>query len=65
VETKQKPKCKLIGKDSNVFNLLGIAGQALKKAGQPESAKEMIQRVVRCGSFDVALAIIQDYVEVV
>ena len=59
----EKPKCKLIGADGNVFNLIGIASRALKGAGLREQAKEMQDKVFACGSYDEALAIIQDYVE--
>jgi hypothetical protein len=64
-ETKEKPKCKLIGKDSNIFNLLGIASQTLERAKQYESAKKMLDRAVQCKSYDEALVVIQDYVDVV
>jgi hypothetical protein len=33
-----KPKCKLLGEDGNVFNLIGIAAKTLDKAGQRENA---------------------------
>lgn len=36
-----KPKVKLVGQDGNIFNILGIASRALKKAGYTDEAKEM------------------------
>lgn len=42
----KKPKVKLIGKNGNVFNLLGIRNLALKRAGQEEQAKELSQKVL-------------------
>jgi hypothetical protein len=61
-ETK-KPKAKLIGADSNVFNLMGICSKELKRAGMADKAKEMTERVFASGSFDEALAIMTEYVE--
>ncbi|MGF7184725.1 N-formylglutamate amidohydrolase [Desulfitispora alkaliphila] len=60
-----KPKCRLIGEDGNIFNLMGIATRALKKAGQSEKAKEMTRRIkTEAKSYDEALAILMEYVDV-
>jgi len=60
-----KPECKLIGEDGNVFNLIGIASRTLKEAGLREQATEMSQRIMReADSYDAALQIIMEYVEV-
>lgn len=59
-----KPKCKLIGEDGNIFNLMGIASRILKRAGLEEEAKEMVNRIFKSESYDKALQIIMDYVEV-
>jgi hypothetical protein len=59
-----KPRCKLVGADGNVFNLLGLASHALKKANQIENAKKMVSEVMSCGSYDEALQIIMKYVKV-
>jgi hypothetical protein len=59
-----KPRCKLVGEDGNVFNLVGLASKALKRAGQPESAKEMSAKCFKAGSYDEAVRVIMDYVEV-
>ena len=59
-----KPKCKLVGKDGNIFNLMGIASRTLKEAGLKEKADEMIQRITKSKSYDEALGIIMEYVEV-
>lgn len=63
VEVK-KPKAKLIGANGNIFNLMGIASRSLKAAGQSDKATEMSQRVMSSGSYDKALSIIMEYVEV-
>ena len=59
-----KPVCKLVGEDGNIFNLIGIAARALKTAGEPEKAEEMKQRVLKSGSYDEALRVIMEFVEV-
>lgn len=63
-EEKQKPDCKLIGEDGNVFNLLGIASRTLRQNGMAEQAVEMRDRVCSSGSYGEALCIIGDYVNI-
>jgi hypothetical protein len=62
-KSQRKPKAKLIGADSNMFNLLGIAKDALRKNGMADKIKEMTERVIHSHSFDEALSIIMEYVE--
>lgn len=59
-----KPRCKLIGADGNIFNLLGIAGRALTRAGMRDKKEEMQQKAFKAKSYDEALQIIMQYVEV-
>jgi len=59
-----KPKCKLIGEDGNIFNLMSIASKTLKETGMEEEAKEIIERIINSRSYIEALAIISEYVEV-
>lgn len=59
-----KPKCKLIGENGNIFNLMGIASRTLKEAGMEKEAKEMFDKVTSSGSYLEALAIISEYVEI-
>jgi len=59
-----KPECNLIGQDGNIFNLIGIARKALKRAGLDDQAKEMQERCFKAESYDEALRIIMEYVEV-
>ena len=62
---EKKPDCPLIGQDGNVFNLIGIASQTLRRAGMPEQAKEMSSRIqTETHSYDEALCIIMEYVNV-
>jgi hypothetical protein len=64
VSKPKKPKCKLIGEDGNIFNLIGIASRELKRAGMHTEAKEMSEKCMRSGSYSEALSIIMEYVEV-
>lgn len=61
---KIKPDCPLIGQDGNIFNLIGIASRTLKRSGMKEKAKEMSSRVMSSGSYDDALNIIGEYVNI-
>ena len=60
-----KPKVKLIGENGNIFNLMGIASSALRKAGLKDEATAMMDKVFDCDSYDMALLVIQEYVEVI
>ena len=61
--TPQKPKMELLGRDGNIFSLMGDASQLLQRAGMAEQNKEMIERVTACEDYDKALHIISEYVE--
>ena len=64
-ENKQsKPDCPLIGEDGNVFHLVGIAARTLKRNGLSEQASEMTAKVFSSGSYDEALGIIGEYVNI-
>ena len=60
----EKPTCKLIGEDGNVFNLLAIIQKALKKNGLIKEFKEMSERVFGAASYSEALVIFMDYVNI-
>ena len=63
---KEKPKCALIGEDGNIFNLMGKASCTLKRNGMRKEAEEMCSRIMNSAkSYDEALIILQDYVEIV
>ena len=59
-----KPDCPLIGRDGNIHNLLGIAGQTLREHGMEDQEKEMFQRVTQCQSYHSALSVIGEYVNI-
>lgn len=61
---REKPKCALIGEDGNIFNLMGIASRTLKNNGQKAETKEMCDRITSSGSYDEALCIIGEYVDI-
>lgn len=60
----QKPECKLIGEDSNIFNLVGIVARTLRRNNKSAEASEMSARVLSSKSYDDALMIISEYVEI-
>lgn len=61
---KQKPKCALIGQNGNIFNLMGIASRTLRQNNMDEKAKEMVIRIEESKSYEEALCIIGEYVEI-
>ena len=63
-EKYKKPDCPLIGQDSNIFNLVGIASRTLKRNNMQNQAEEMQKRVFSSHGYDEALSIIMDYVNI-
>ena len=61
MKDEKKPVAKV--SDGNIFAVMGAANRALKAAGRREQAKEMFERVTQSGSYDMALAIISEYVD--
>lgn len=59
-----KPVCELIGTDGNVFTLAGKVTKALRKAGLHEEAKEFSGKLQQCTSYDEALVLMGNYVEI-
>ena len=62
-----KPVCKLIEQDGNIFNLMGIVGRTLRQNDLPEQAEEMSKRILggEAESYPQALAILMEYVDIV
>ena len=61
----KKPKCALIGQNGNIFNLMSIASKTLERNNMREEATEMCNRITKgAKSYDEALMILQDYVEI-
>lgn len=63
-QEQKKPNCPLIGQDGNIFNLVGIASTTLNRNGMAEQAKEMCDRITSSGSYNEALCIIGEYVNI-
>ena len=63
-EERQKPDCILLGENGNIFHLMGIASRTLKENGMRTEAKKMCDRITSSGSYDDALCIIGEYVNV-
>lgn len=63
-DKKEKPFCKLIGEDGNVFNLLGIVKKTLARAGYKEEAEEVSKKLWECPSYGASLQLFMDYVDI-
>ena len=61
----RKPECKLIGEDGNIFNLLAITRRTLLKNDMYSESIEVVRRVTSSKSYDEALRIIGEYVEII
>ena len=59
-----KPDCPLIGEDGNIFHLVGIAAKTLRRNGMSTEATEMSTRIFNSGSYEEALGIIGEYVNI-
>jgi len=59
-----KPICKLVGKDGNVFGIIGNVSKTLKKAGMKDEAAEFQQKAFGAGSYDEVLGLCMEYVDV-
>ena len=64
MEENQKPICRLVGEDGNIFSILGRVSRTLKENGKGEQVKEVGERVMASSSYDEALQIIMEYVKV-
>jgi len=65
IKVDKKPKCALIGHNGNIFNLMGIVSRTLKSNGMSVESKEMVERVTHSTSYDNALNILSQYVDIV
>ena len=45
-----KPECRLTGTDGNVFGIIGKISKTLKRAGQPEKAKEFTEKAFKANN---------------
>ena len=58
-----KPQVCFQDADGNVFSLIALTSNALKKHGQRHKVDEMVSRMVHSNSYDEALQVMMDYVE--
>ena len=56
-ESRQKPDCPLIGRDGNIYDLMGIASRTLKQNG-------MSERITSSKNYYEALNILGEYVNI-
>jgi hypothetical protein len=59
-----KPRCRLIGEDGNVFNVIGLVKRALERAGQSDEAREFVRRAKASRSYTEVLGLAMEYTEV-
>lgn len=64
-ETDVRVRISLTGEGGNIFFILGKVTKALREAGYPELAKDVVEAVTNSQSYAEALARIGEYVEVV
>lgn len=63
-KASKKPKVKLSGNDSNIFNLISIAAKALRDIGQRNLANQMSKEITTTTkNYSEALQIIQKYID--
>jgi hypothetical protein len=62
--TTTKPRVNLTGTDGNVFALTAVCSRALKAAGLYPEAKEMTAKVFKAHSYDEALGVMSEYVDI-
>lgn len=60
----QNPDCPPVAKNENIHYLLGLASHTLKENGLAGQSREMYARVTQCQSYDSALSIIGEYVNI-
>lgn len=59
-----KPACKLLGEDGNVFNIIGRVSNSLKRAGQEDKAKEFTKKAFSSEDYGAVLQLAMEYVEI-
>lgn len=57
-------KVKLVGEDGNVFNLIGICTQALRRNGMRDKVDEFQKEVMSSKSYEEALSVMMKWFDV-
>lgn len=60
----ERPPCRLVGEDGNVFAVIGRVSRALRGAGQADRSREFVERAFAATSYDEVLEMVHDYVDV-
>lgn len=60
----EKPICRLIGEDGNVYNLAARVSRTLKDNDLPDQAQEVWDKLKECKSYDHALELFMQYVDI-
>ena len=63
--SKSGVEVQLIGKDGNVFTVIGLVSAALKKEGRKDLANEFQAKAFGAASYDEVLTLCNEYVEIV
>jgi hypothetical protein len=61
---KHLPRCKLVGEDGNVFNVIGRVMKTLKDAALEEEAEKFKKEALSSRAYHDVLALAMTYVEV-
>ena len=64
MSSSEKPVCKLVGTDGNVFSIIGLVVAALKEAGFRDRAVEFREKAFKASSYDEVLQLCMEYVDV-
>ena len=59
-----KPTCKLIGEDGNVFSIMSAVSRALKRSGRATEAAEFSKKAMESDSYGAVLRLAAEYVEI-
>ena len=62
--TNDKPKLRLVGKDGNAFNLLGLARRAAHQAAWPKDRWEKVRDKATSGDYNNLLAVLMEEFDV-
>ena len=62
--SNEKPVCKLVGANGNVFVIIGKVSECLKKAGLKDKADEFTSKAFNAVSYDNVLCLCLEYVDV-
>lgn len=61
MENRKRVEIDLSGPDGNIYAVMSIAAMELEK----KEASEMFNRVIKCMSYEEALSVVNEYVELI